>query len=41
MRVLAFGLALLLLQVPAVAAGELTGTLKRISNSGQMNIGFR
>ena len=41
MRVLAFGLALLFLQVSAAAAGELTGTLKRISDSGQINIGFR
>ncbi len=41
MRILALGLALLWWQLSASAAGELTGTLKRISDTGQMNIGFR
>jgi ABC-type amino acid transport substrate-binding protein len=41
MRSLVFGLALVCIQITAGAAAELTGTLKRINASGQMNIGFR
>lgn len=41
MRILAVGLALVCLQISASSAAELTGTLKRISASGQMNLGFR
>jgi ABC-type amino acid transport substrate-binding protein len=45
MRILVLGLALLCLQISAgTAAGmasELTGTLKRIDETGQINLGFR
>ena len=41
MRVLVLGLALLCLQASASLAAELTGTLKRINESGQINLGFR
>jgi glutamate/aspartate transport system substrate-binding protein len=41
MRTLVLGLALLCLQISASAAGELTGTLKRIDETGQINLGFR
>ncbi len=41
MRILVLGLALLCLQISASAAGELTGTLKRIDETGQINLGFR
>ena len=41
MRILALGLAILCLQNTASAAGELTGTLKRIDEMGQVNLGFR
>lgn len=41
MRILVLGLAFLCLQITASAAGELTGTLKRIDETGQINLGFR
>jgi ABC-type amino acid transport substrate-binding protein len=41
MRVLIVALALLLASANAVLAGELSGTLKRINDSGQINLGFR
>ena len=41
MRTLILGLALAFLQVSAAASGELAGTLKRIAETGQMNLGFR
>jgi glutamate/aspartate transport system substrate-binding protein len=41
MRVLALGLIATCLQITTSAAGELTGTLKRIDDSGQVNLGFR
>jgi ABC-type amino acid transport substrate-binding protein len=41
MRILVLGLALVCLQISASAAGELTGTLKRINDTGRMNLGFR
>ena len=41
MRTLVLGLALVLMQISASAAAELTGTLKRINDSGQINLGFR
>jgi len=41
MRILALGLALLCLQISASAAGELTGRLKQIDDTGQINLGFR
>lgn len=41
MRTLVLGLALVCLQISASDAGELTGTLKRINETGQMNLGFR
>jgi ABC-type amino acid transport substrate-binding protein len=41
MRTLVLGLALVCLQISASAAGELTGTLKRIDDTGRMNLGFR
>jgi ABC-type amino acid transport substrate-binding protein len=41
MRILVLGLAFLCLQISAGAASELTGTLKRIDETGQINLGFR
>ena len=41
MRTLIFGIALVCFQISASAASELTGTLKRINDKGQMNLGFR
>jgi ABC-type amino acid transport substrate-binding protein len=41
MRTLVLGLAFVCLQISASAASELTGTLKRIDDTGQMNLGFR
>lgn len=41
MRTLILGLALVCFQISASTAGELTGTLKRINDRGQMNLGFR
>ena len=41
MRTLVLGLAFMCLQMSASAASELTGTLKRIDDTGQMNLGFR
>ncbi len=41
MRCLALGIVILLLQAPASFAGDWTGTLKRIDDSGEMNIGYR
>lgn len=41
MRTLVFGLALVCLQISASSASELTGTLKRINDRSQMNLGFR
>ena len=41
MRTLVLGLAFVCLQMSASAASELTGTLKRIDDTGQMNLGFR
>jgi len=41
MRAMLFGLAVVCLQVSTSAASELTGTLKRIDDTGQMNLGFR
>ncbi len=41
MRTLVFGLAIVCLQISASAASELTGTLKRINDRSQMNLGFR
>jgi len=41
MRILVLGLACLCLQISASTAGELTGTLKRIDETGQINLGFR
>ncbi len=41
MRTLVLGLALVCLQISVSAASELTGTLKRIDDTGQMNLGFR
>ena len=41
MRTLVLGLALVCLQISTSSAGELTGTLKRIADTGQMNLGFR
>ena len=41
MRTLVLGLALVCLQISASVASELTGTLKRIADTGQMNLGFR
>ena len=41
MRTLVLGLALVLMQLSASAAAELTGTLKRINDTGQINLGFR
>ncbi len=41
MRILVLGLALVCFQISASTASELTGTLKRINDRGQMNLGFR
>ncbi len=41
MRTMVLGLALLCLQISGAAAVELTGTLKRVSETGQINLGFR
>ncbi len=41
MRILVIGLTLLFFQASAGLAGEMTGTLKRINESGQINLGFR
>lgn len=41
MRSLVLGLALLCLQVSPSVAADLTGTLKRINDTGQINLGFR
>ncbi len=41
MRILVLGLAFLCLQITAGTASELTGTLKRIAETGQINMGFR
>jgi ABC-type amino acid transport substrate-binding protein len=41
MRILVLGLAILCLQISAGSASELTGTLKRIDETGQINLGFR
>ncbi len=41
MRALILGVALACLQVTTGWAGELNGTLKRINDAGQMNLGFR
>ncbi len=41
MRILVLGLAFLCLQISAGTAGELTGTLKRIDETGQINLGYR
>ncbi len=41
MRILVLGLALVCLQISASVASEFTGTLKRIADTGQMNLGFR
>jgi ABC-type amino acid transport substrate-binding protein len=41
MRILVLGLAFLCLQISAGSASELTGTLKRIDETGRINMGFR
>jgi len=41
MRVLVVGLVLACLQITSVAADDFTGTLKRIDETGQLNLGFR
>ena len=41
MRNLVLGLALACLQISGSAAGELTGTMKRINDTGRINLGFR
>ncbi len=41
MRTLVLGLALVCFQISASTASELTGTLKRINDRSQMNLGFR
>ena len=41
MRAMLLGLAVVCFQVSTSAASELTGTLKRIDDTGQMNLGFR
>jgi glutamate/aspartate transport system substrate-binding protein len=45
MRILVIGLAVLCLQISAAKApsmaGELTGTLKRVDETGRINLGFR
>ncbi len=41
MRTLVLGLAFACLQISGSAAGELTGTMKRINDTGRINLGFR
>ena len=41
MRIVILGLVLAGLQASMACAGELNGTLKRINDTGQMNLGFR
>ena len=41
MRALVLSMALVCLNIATSAAGELTGTLKRIDNTGQINLGYR
>ena len=41
MRALVLGLAIVCFQISAGIASELTGTLKRINDRGQVNLGFR
>ena len=41
MRILVLGLVFLCLQISAGTAGEPTGTLKRIDETGRINLGFR
>ena len=41
MRILVLGLVFLFLQISAGTAGEPTGTLKRIDETGRINLGFR
>ena len=41
MRTLVLCLALVCMQISASSAGEFTGTLKRINDTGQINLGFR
>ena len=41
MRAMLLGLAVVCFQVSTSAASELTGTLKRIDDTGQLNLGFR
>ena len=41
MRAMLLGLAFVCLQVSTSGASELTGTLKRIDDTGQLNLGFR
>jgi len=41
MRVFLFASLFAFLQIASSAAGELTGTLKRINDTGQINLGFR
>ncbi len=41
MPIFVLGLAFLCLQISAGTASELTGTLKRIDETGQINLGFR
>ncbi len=41
MRTMVLGLALVCLQISGATAVELTGTLKRINETGQINLGFR
>lgn len=41
MRNIVLGLMILCIQITPIAAGELSGALKRINDSGQINLGFR
>lgn len=41
MRILLTGLVIAFLQMTTASAAELTGTLKRIAETGQINLGFR
>lgn len=41
MRTMVLGVAFLCLQISGAAGAELTGTLKRINETGQINLGFR
>ncbi len=41
MRALVLSMALVCLNIATSAAGELTGTLKRIDDTGQINLGYR